>query len=60
MKVEDRVFTLKQLQEYLQISRPTGIKLLRSGKIKANKIGRDWRILKSEVDKYLRGEDRKN
>ena len=31
---------------------------LKEGKIRANKVGGQWRILKSEVDKYLRGENK--
>ena len=57
---EDKVITLGELQEYLRITKPTAIKFLKEGKIRANKVGGQWRILKSEVDKYLRGEDRKN
>ena len=54
--IEDKIFTVKELKGYLKISDKTALALLRSEKIKANKVGRSWRVLKSEVDKYLRGE----
>ena len=53
--MKEKVFTVKELSEYLKVSDKTVKTLLRAGKIKANKVGREWRVLKSEVDKYLRG-----
>jgi excisionase family DNA binding protein len=49
------VFTTKQACDYLQISRPTYLKYIAAGKIKAMKIGRGWKIHKSELDRFLRG-----
>ena len=53
--MRDNVFTVKELSDYLKVSDKTVKTLLRTGKIKANKVGREWRVLQSEVDKYLRG-----
>jgi excisionase family DNA binding protein len=53
--MNEDVFTVKELKKYLKIGENTALKLLKSGKVKANKVGRNWRILKSEVDNYLRG-----
>jgi excisionase family DNA binding protein len=53
---QDVVFTTKQACEYLKISRPTYLKYIATGRIKAIKIGRGWRILKVELDRFLRGE----
>lgn len=50
------VFTTKQACDYLQISRPTYLKYIAAGKIKAKKIGRGWKTHKSELDRFLRGE----
>ena len=54
--IEDKVFDIKELSQYLRVSEKTALNLLRSNKIKANKAGRSWRILRSETDKFLRGE----
>jgi excisionase family DNA binding protein len=52
----DIVFTTKQACDYLQISRPTYLKYIAAGQIKAIKIGRGWKTHKSELDRFLRGE----
>ena len=41
---------------YLKISRPTYLKYITSGKIKAQKIGRGWKVFKDELDRFIRGE----
>ena len=50
----DILFNTKEACEYLQISRPTFLKLIAEGKIKAKKIGRGWKVFKSELDYFLR------
>ena len=55
--MEDRIFTVKDLQSYLKMSETTVLKLLNSGKVKAKKVNGVWRIFKSEVDKYLKDFD---
>jgi excisionase family DNA binding protein len=42
---------------YLRISRPTYLKCLYSGKIKGTKVGKGWKVLKSELDRFLTGGD---
>ena len=54
--MEDKVLTVKELCEYLKLSEKTVLNLLNSGDIPGRKVGGSWRILKSEVDKYLQGE----
>jgi excisionase family DNA binding protein len=41
--------------QYMSISRPTFLRLITDGKIRAQKIGRRWRILRAEIDRFLRG-----
>ena len=41
---------------YLRISRPTYFKYLYAGKIKGAKVGKGWKVLKSELDRFLKGE----
>ena len=52
----DAVFSTLEACGYLKISRPTYFKYIRSGKIKAQKIGRGWRVVKSELDRFIRGD----
>ncbi len=47
------IFTTKEACRYLKISRPTYMKYISSGKIKAKKVGRGWRALKSELTRFL-------
>ncbi|MFC1578679.1 excisionase family DNA-binding protein [Thermodesulfobacteriota bacterium] len=50
---QDDILTTKEACEYLKISRPTYLKCIADGKIKAQKVGRGWRALKSELKKSL-------
>ena len=52
---QEIVYTTKQACEYLKISRPTYLKYIAEGRIKAIKVGRGWRTLKTELDRFLRG-----
>ena len=40
----------------LKISKPTFLKYIRLGKIRAIKAGKGWRILQSELNRFLNGE----
>jgi len=42
--------------DYLRISRPTYVKCLYTGRIKGTKAGKGWKVLKSELDRFLKGE----
>jgi excisionase family DNA binding protein len=50
---KDVVLTTKEAIEYLRISKPTFLKYIRLGKIKAIKAGNGWRIHKSELYRFL-------
>ncbi len=54
---EDFVLTTQEACGYLRISRPTYLKYLYEGKIRAVKLGRGWKVLKSELDRFLKGEN---
>ena len=54
---KDLVLTTDQAIEYLRISKPTFLKYIRMGRIKAIKAGKGWRILQSELYRFLRGEE---
>ena len=53
---ENLLFTSKEATEYLKISKPTYLKLIRRGLLRAARVGKGWRVLKSELDRFLRGE----
>lgn len=57
LKEIDLVFTTDEAIEYLKISKPTFLKYIRLGRIKAIKAGKGWRILQSELYRFLKGEE---
>jgi excisionase family DNA binding protein len=52
---KNEVLTTIEACEYLRISRPTFLKLVYSNQIKARKIGKGWKVMRSEIEAYLRG-----
>jgi len=50
------VLTTREACQYLRISRPTYLKYVYEGKIRAKKVGKGWKVLRSELDRFLRGE----
>jgi excisionase family DNA binding protein len=53
LKIVRRVFNTSEACRYLQISRPTFLKLITAGKIRASKIGKGWKVLDTELDRFL-------
>lgn len=53
---KDEVLTTEEAIHYLKISKPTFLKYIRLGKIKAIKAGKGWRVLHSELIRFLGGE----
>ena len=51
----DVVLTTKEAIEFLRISRPTFLKYVCFGRIKAIKAGNGWRVLESELYRFLKG-----
>ncbi len=50
---KDVVFDTKDACRYLRISRPTFLKFIADERIRAKKVGRGWKTLKSQLDKLL-------
>jgi len=50
---KDVVLTTKEAIEYLRISRPTFLKYIRLGRIRATKAGNGWRIHQAELYRFL-------
>ena len=53
---QDSVLTTQEACDYLRISRPTYLKYVHGGKIKGAKVGKGWKVLKSELNRFLKGE----
>jgi excisionase family DNA binding protein len=51
---KDEVLTTDEAIQYLKISRPTYFKCIRLGRINAIKVGSGWRVLQSELNKFLK------
>ena len=51
---EDAVLITQEACDYLRISRPTYVKYLHIGRIKGIRAGKGWRVLKSELDRFLK------
>ena len=56
----ETVLTSDEAIEYLKISKPTFLKYIRLGRIKAIKAGKGWRVLQSELNRFLKGETRRS
>jgi len=53
---KDLVLTTEEAIEYLKISKPTFLKYVHLGRIKAIKAGKGWRVLHSELIRFLKGD----
>jgi excisionase family DNA binding protein len=53
VKGKNEVLTTKEACDYLRISRPTCLKLIHTNQIKARKVGKGWKVLRSELRAYL-------
>ncbi len=57
LRISDLVLTTDEAIEYLKISKPTLLKYVHEGRIKAIRAGKGWRILESELYRFLKGEE---
>lgn len=49
----DDLLNVDCIMDILGIGRSTALKLLKTGEIPARKVGREWRIVKSDLEKYV-------
>ena len=59
-KSKDEVLTTDEAIRYLKISKPTYFKCIRVGKINAIKVGSGWRVLQTELNKFLKSGKRRS
>lgn len=50
---DNEIMTVSQVAEYLKISEVTTYKLVQEGKVTAFKIGRHWRVKKSDLSEFI-------
>ena len=53
-QTKDEVLTTDEAIQYLKISRPTYFKCIQLGKINAIKVGSGWKVLQSELNRFLK------
>ncbi|MFZ5944001.1 MAG: helix-turn-helix domain-containing protein [Bacillota bacterium] len=58
MEKENKIMTISQVAEYLQISEVTTYKLVQEGKIPAFKVGRHWRVVKDDLNEFIEKQKR--
>lgn len=47
------IMTLYEVGDYLRVSNQTIYNMIRDGRIKGSKVGREWRFLRSDIEAYL-------
>lgn len=52
----DRIMTTREIAGYIRLNEKTVIRMAQSGKLPANKIGKQWRFRLSDVDAHLQNE----
>lgn len=54
----DEILTIKELSDYLKTSEKTIYRMLADKKIPAFKVGNSWRFRQSEIDKWIKGQEK--
>lgn len=58
--MERQILTIKQAAKLLQVDPNTIYRWARAGKFPASKIGKEWRVLRSDVDKFIESKKRRS
>jgi excisionase family DNA binding protein len=53
--IQHPILTPEEVAAYLRVAPQTAYRLLRSGELPGVKIGKQWRILRVDLDAYLHG-----
>ncbi|MBI4343723.1 MAG: helix-turn-helix domain-containing protein [Candidatus Omnitrophica bacterium] len=54
--METDILTVRDLQSYLKLPRPTIYAMAQNGRIPAAKIGKHWRFRRAEIDEWLKAQ----
>jgi excisionase family DNA binding protein len=52
---EDQLLTVSEVCDAMRVSNMTVYRLIRSGELPAIRLGKTYRVLESEVERYLSG-----
>ncbi len=55
---EDEIMTVSEVAQYLRISEVTTYKFIQDGKIPGFKIGRHWRVKRSDLAEFIEKQKR--
>ena len=47
------ILTLKETAQYLRVTKQTVYNMIKKGRIKAHKVGREWKFFMSDIMAYL-------
>lgn len=53
MDADDRLLTVREVAEAMRVSQMTVYRLIRAGDLPAIRVGRNFRIRESDVDRYF-------
>ena len=53
LKQSDEVYTVNDLMERLKLTRRTILKYIKQGKIKAFRVGQEWRITRKHYEEFI-------
>ena len=53
----DKWMTVKNVADYLQLSKDQIYRLAQQGKIPASKVGRGWRFRKEKIDQWVEDQE---
>lgn len=56
---DDDIMLIKELANYLKIAEKTAYRFASEGKIPGFKVGSAWRFRKSEIDFWIKNQERK-
>ena len=56
MEEKMEILSVEQVAELLQLKPTTIRKMLQRGKLPGKKFGRSWRVLRSDIMDYMRGD----
>lgn len=54
----DNIMTVKELADYLKIAEKTAYRFASEGKVPGFKVGSAWRFRKSEIDRWISGQEK--
>lgn len=56
-QASEGLLTMDEAIDMLKTTRPTFYRWLRSGKLKGMKVGRQWRFLSEDIERFLKGQE---